>query len=145
MAKQWRRTLKRTAGGLETQILSRGKSMTKKAFNLGKTAVEEFTKERIKDQMKSAVKSMGKQALKPAIIYGKQYPAETHIPHKVHFKDITRHSPERSHKATVWNSPSPTTRPKNTSSCKATYVAPEGGVIQDRLAKNSVRRKLKFE
>jgi hypothetical protein len=139
MAKQRRRTLKRKAGGLETQFLSRGKSLTKKALGLGKTIVEEFSKEQLKGQLKSALQNIGKQVLTPAKIRVPQLP----VKHKsVHFSPTHTKSNEHSN---IIKSPSPTTKQRNTRSFKEKHRIPETGVLVDLAEKTGVKRTLQFD
>lgn len=136
MAKHRRRTIKRrtrTAGGLETQLLSRGKTMTKKAFNLGKTIVEEFSKE----QLKSAVKNMGRTALKPATIRVQPESSRDKFRSNIHV------SPPHSHvSSTVVHSPTSTAQPLNARTFKARRRTPESGVFLDLAGKSEVKRTL---
>lgn len=124
MAKQRKRTLKRKAGGSGLQILSRGKSLTKTALNLGKTVGEEFFKDSLKKQMDIAAKSIGKQALNTTINY---IPKQIKEPSKkaVHFRSPTK-------QRVAMNapfSPPPTTKPQNTRTFKAQRNIPQEGVM----------------
>ena len=107
--------------------------MTKKAFNLGKTIVEEFSKE----QLKSAVKNIGKQSIKPAAI--------SHVPY--HMEKSKHFSPPLQQisvpkKSVVIYSPNPTTKQRNTRTFKARQRIPESGVLVDLVEKSGVKRTL---
>jgi hypothetical protein len=140
MAKQRKRTLKRKAGGLESQILSRGKSLSKKALNLGKTIGDEFFKEQLKKQMESAAKSIGKQALNPAINYIPKQIKEEPSRKVVHF----RSPPKQRVPMNAPFSPPPTTKPRNSLTVKARKSIPPEGVMTDFVGKTQVKQALKF-
>lgn len=109
--------------------------MTKKAFSLGKTILEEFSKE----QLKSAVKNIGKQVVKPATILHVPRPLETHV----HFSPPKyKHSEVHAPKKSVIYSPNPTTQKRNTRTFKARQRIPESGVLADLVEKSGVKRTL---